>query len=65
MEKKPTTSNRATVLFILAKLGLTLNLNSNIYLIGDILAVDAERVKKPRLPKKRFLKKTMKNKGRR
>jgi hypothetical protein len=29
------------------------------------LAVDAERVKKPKLPKKRFLKRTVNKKGRR
>jgi len=32
---------------------------------GVILAVDAERVKKPKLPKKRLLKKALRTKGRR
>ncbi|HKZ87959.1 MAG TPA: hypothetical protein VJ066_02225 [Candidatus Bathyarchaeia archaeon] len=45
-------------------MSLTLNRYNNILSGGDILAVDAERVKKPKLPKKRLLKKAMKSKGR-
>jgi len=44
---------------------LTLNLYGAIDAWGDVLAVDVERVKKPKLPKKKFLKKALRNKVRR
>jgi len=44
---------------------LALNLYVAIDGSGDVLAVDVERVKKPKLPKKKLLKKALKNKGRR